>query len=250
MPSRVLLSQMTSKEAGEAIKEADFVILPTGATEQHSLHLPLSVDSIRAEELTKFLAENSDGLKLVVLPTLYYGLSEHHIHFPGTITLKDETYLKALFEIAWSLKQHGAKRFLIANFHGGNTQACQLACLRIERELGMKTYFVHWTSFARDIIDEYAKGVPWGHSGLHETSVILLFQPELVKKEEMREQEYSGPPIGEERPQTKSRPYFGKRYPTGGIGDPRLASAEFAKELVEKTTKRIVEALREDMKYE
>lgn len=249
MSKKVLIEEMTSEEAGKAIREADFVLLPTGSLEQHSLHLPLSTDSIRAEHLARYLAENSKDLKIVVLPTLKYGLSEHHINFPGTITLKDETYMNMIFEIAWSLKKHGAKRLLVMNFHGGNIQAIKLALLRVERELGLKTYFVHWTEFARDLIKEYGKEVPYGHSGFYETSMVMLFRPDLVREEKMREQEYRGPPR-RELPFTKVLAYFDERYPTGGIGDPRLASKEFAEKLVREVTDRILEALKEDIRYE
>ncbi len=250
MSKRVLLEEMTSEEAGKAIKEADFVILPAGSLEQHSLHLPLSTDSIRAEYLAKYLAENSENLKLVVLPTLKYGLSEHHIHFPGTITLKDETYMNLIFEIASSLKKHGAKRLLVMNFHGGNIQAIRLSLLRIERELGLKTYFVHWTEFARDLIKEYGKEVPYGHSGFYETSMVMLFRPDLVREEKMKEQEYKGPSRERDLPSTKVLAYFEERYPTGGIGDPRLASKDFAEKLVKEVTGRILQALKDDLKYE
>ncbi len=250
MNSRVLLEEMTSEEAGKTIREADFVILPAGSLEQHSLHLPLSTDSIRAEYLAKYLAENSEDLKMVVLPVLKYGLSEHHIRFPGTISLKEETYMNMIFEIALSLKKHGAKRLLVMNFHGGNIQAIRLALLRVERELGLKTYFVHWTEFARDLIEEYGKGVPYGHSGFYETSMMMLFRPELVRSDRIKEQEYRGPPRDRDLPLTKVLAYFDERYPTGGIGDPKLASKEFARRLVKVVTDRIIQALKEDMKFE
>jgi len=250
MNRRVLLEEMTSEEAGKAIKEADFVVLPAGSLEQHSLHLPLSTDSIRAEYLAKYLAENSGDLKIVVLPTLKYGLSEHHIRFPGTMSLKEETYMNMIFEIALSLKKHGAKRLLVMNFHGGNIQAIRLALLRIERELGLKTYFVHWTEFAKDLIDEYGKGTPYGHSGFYETSMVMLFRPDLVREDRIREQEYRGPPRDREVPTTKVLAYFDERYPTGGIGDPRLASKEFAEKLVKDVTERILQALKKDIEFE
>jgi creatinine amidohydrolase len=56
--SKKLLWEMTYEEARTAFEEADFVVLPTGSIEQHSIHLPVSVDSIRAEELTRYLVEH------------------------------------------------------------------------------------------------------------------------------------------------------------------------------------------------
>lgn len=100
MSGKVLLWDMTREEAERAVKEADFVVLPTGSTEQHSIHLPVSTDSIRAEELTKYLVEHSGGLRMVMLPTLYYGESLHHMHFGGTISLREGTYVEVLKDIA------------------------------------------------------------------------------------------------------------------------------------------------------
>ena len=183
MMDKVLLWEMTYEEAGEVFKEADFIVLPTGSIEQHSIHLPVSTDSIRAEELTRYLVNHSGGLKMVMLPTLYYGQSKHHIHFPGTITLDEETYIRVLKEIAWSIKQHEGKRLLIVNFHGGNVAPIQVARLIIEREIGLKVYFVQWSSFASDLIKEWMPDVPYGHSGFYETSMILKFRPDLVVRE-------------------------------------------------------------------
>jgi len=252
MTDKVLLWDMTYEEAGEAFKEADFIVLPTGSIEQHSIHLPVSTDSIRAEELTKHLVNNSGELKMVMLPTLCYGQSNHHIRFTGTITLKEETYVQVLKEIAWSVKQHGGKRLLIVNFHGGNVAPIQLARLMIERDIGLKVYFVGWSSFASDMVKEWAPDVPYGHSGFYETSMILEFRPDLVQKEKMKKQEQRFHHQIRERQSTRgtAAAYFDDNYITGGIGDPTLASADLAKKIIPETTRRIVEALIEDMKYE
>ncbi len=252
MTDKVLLWDMTYEEAGEAFKEADFIVLPTGSIEQHSIHLPVSTDSIRAEELTKYLVNNSRELKMVMLPTLHYGQSNHHIHFTGTMTLKEETYIQVLKDIAWSVKQHGGKRLLIVNFHGGNVAPIQVARLMIERAVGLKVYFVGWSSFARDMVKEWAPDVPYGHSGFYETSMILEFRPDLVRREKMKKQEQRFYQQISERQPTRgtAAAYFDDNYITGGIGDPTLASADLAKKIIPETTRRIVEALIEDMRYE
>jgi len=249
---KIFLWDMTREEAEKAIKEADFIVLPTGSIEQHSIHLPLSTDSIRAEELTRYLAMHSGNLKMVVLPTLVYGQSLHHIHFGGTISLREETYIDVLKDIAWSVKQHGGKRLLIINYHGGNIVPIQLARMQIERDIGLKVYFVGWTSFASDIVNEWLPGIPYGHSGFYETSMILYFRPDLVKKEKMVKQECRYERKKPDRPVTRdtTAAYFDAQYITGGIGDPTLAKAELAETLIPEVTERIIKALEEDMKYE
>jgi len=258
---KYLIIEMTSEEAEKAITKSDFVVLPTGSIEQHSKHLPLSTDSILAEMLTKHLAENSEDLRFVVLPTLCFGISEHHIHFPGTITLQTDTYQRVIYEIGWSLKQHGVKRFLIINFHGGNIEPIKLARLRLERELRLKTYYIDWGVYCQDIVKKSAGRTIYGHSGLLETSLMLFLRPDLVRKEKMQKQEQTRPDavnteeiydekLQASRPVTRVFPYFEENWPTGGLGDPTIASVEFARELIDKETKRIEEALKKDMKYE
>jgi len=252
MLEKVLLWEMTREEAEEAIKGADFVVLPTGSIEQHSVHLPVSTDSIRAEELTKYLALHSEGLRMVVLPNLTYGESLHHMRFPGTISLRNETYMQVIKDIAWSVKQQGGRRLLVINYHGGNMAPIQLARTEIEREIGLKVYFVGWTSFAADLVKEWFPGVPYGHACFYETSMILQFRPDLVDKEKIRKQEHRHRFETPNRPVTRdpAAAYFGDQYVTGGIGDPTLAKAELAQKIIPEVTERIVKALKEDMKHE
>jgi creatinine amidohydrolase len=252
MTEKVFLWDMTYEEAGKAFKEADFIVLPTGSMEQHSIHLPVSVDNIRAEELTKYLVTHSGDLKMVMLPTLYYGQSNHHMRFPGTITLSEETYIKVLKEIAWSVKQHGGERLLIVNFHGGNVAPIQVARLMIERDVGLKVYFVPWSAFGSDIVKEWAPYVPFGHSGFYETSMILKYRPDLVVREKMKKQEQRFYRERGERMPTRgtAAAYFDDNHITGGIGDPTLADAELAEKIIPVVNQRIIDALKEDMKYE
>ena len=60
---------MAWKEYSSKTKDG-IIILPVGATEQHSAHLPLGVDSIITENVALTLAEEIDAL---VAPPLYYG---------------------------------------------------------------------------------------------------------------------------------------------------------------------------------
>jgi creatinine amidohydrolase len=251
--SKLLLWDMTYEEARAAFEEADFVVLPTGSIEQHSIHLPVSVDSIRAEELTRYLVENSGGLKMIMLPTLVYGQSLHHIRFPGTVTLTEETYMNVIKDIAWSVKQHGAKRLLIVNYHGGNVAPIEVTRLVIERERGLKVYLVKWSEYASETVKAWAPGVDYGHSGFYETSMILKFRPDLVQKDKYKVQEtrHDSKMMGGRTPtRAPSAAYFDDNYITGGIGDPSLSSVELADKVIPMATEKIVEALKEDMRRE
>ncbi len=248
-----LLGELTWEEAGEAIREADFIFLPTGSLEQHSLHLPLLTDTIRAENLTRLLAEKawSEGLKVYVLPALPYGVSEHHMHFPGTVSVDPEAYIAFIESIGKSLARHGAKRLAIFNFHGGNLAPLQVAVAKITSRYNLRTYVFVWTQFARKYIEELLEPEKrWGHACEHETSMIMLFRPDLVRREKIRKPSI----VSLEVEGVDARPivfhYFDEISDTGGLGDPTKASAEKAREIIEKTNSDLVKVLKEIIEYE
>jgi creatinine amidohydrolase len=239
------LSGMTWEDAEEAIPEADFVVLPTGSVEQHSLHLPVTVDTLRAESLSRELVEAAPDhdLSMVRLPTLPYGYSEHHMNFAGTVTLSGDTYQRVIVDIGESIAEHGAERLAVVNCHGGNNAPFTLAADRIQRDHGVKTSLVHWTDFARDRLEERF-GEKWGHAGDHETSVIELFYPDLVRTEKKE------PQVRKARFEARKYTYFDDITEQGGRGDPTQSDPEFLEDVVAETTETILSALKSDMKQE
>lgn len=236
------LSRYTWEGAGPAIQDADFVALPSGSIEQHSIHLPLSVDSIRATELTKRLAAAAPeyDLSIVVLPTLPYGYSEHHMSYPGTITLSANTYQEVIVDIGESVARHNGRRFLIVNFHGGNREPLKLAGDRLQRDHNLPTHVVNWTDFIREDLEDRF-GDSWGHAGDHETSAMEHLAPRLVNE-------------GKKEPQTRVDEFETRRYAyfdelteQGGLGDPTNADPEAFSELIPVANERILTTLKSDM---
>jgi creatinine amidohydrolase len=100
----------------EYLRHDDRIVLPVGSTEQHA-YLSLETDNLIAENLA---VEAADPLGIPVLPVLAYGLTQGFAAFPGSPTLRLDTYGAVLCEIVGSLHGQGFRRFLIANGHGGN----------------------------------------------------------------------------------------------------------------------------------
>ncbi|MCO8246443.1 MULTISPECIES: creatininase family protein [unclassified Haladaptatus] len=239
------LGGMTWEDAETAIPDADFVVLPTGSVEQHSLHLPVTVDTLRAESLSREIVEAAPDhdLSMVRLPTLPYGYSEHHMNYPGTVTLSGDTYQRVVVEIGESMANHGAERLLVLNCHGGNRAPLTLAADRIQRDHGVKTSFVHWTDFARDRLKERF-GEEWGHAGDHETSAIELFYPDLVRTEKKE------PQVRKADFEARQYTYFDDITEQGGLGDPTQSDPEFLGEVVAETNADILAALKSDIDQE
>ena len=229
------LERMTWEDAASAFEAADYVVLPCGSTEQHSLHLPTSVDTLRSSYLTDELAERAPDhdLELLVLPPLPYGYSEHHLPFAGTITLDAGTYQDVVVQIGRSVKEHGGDRFLITNFHAGNIEPHKLAIDRLQREHDLPTRYVNWTDFARDELEERF-GDEWGHAGEHETSVIEHYCPELVRDEKKKPQTMHG------SEESEAFRYFDDLTVEGGLGDPTASDPTFIAEVIAETTDRIL----------
>jgi creatinine amidohydrolase len=97
----------------------DRVVLPVGSTEQHA-YLSLETDNILAERMS---LEAAEPLGIPVLPVLAYGITPGFAAYPGSPSLRLETFAAALRDILESLYGQGFRRFLIANGHGGNTPA-------------------------------------------------------------------------------------------------------------------------------
>ena len=101
------------------LRHDDRIVLPVGSTEQHA-YLSLETDNIIAERLA---VEAAEPLRIPVLPVLAYGITPGFGAFPGSPTLRLETFIAVVREILESLYGQGFRRFAIVNGHGGNTSA-------------------------------------------------------------------------------------------------------------------------------
>ena len=124
----------------EYLRRDDRCVLPLGSTEQHA-YLSLAVDSILAERLA---VEAAEPLGVPVFPVLAYGITPYFRAFPGTVTLRAQTYLAIVRDLLDSIAEHGFKRILIVNGHGGNAPAQGLVGEWLADHPGMRIKFHNW----------------------------------------------------------------------------------------------------------
>ena len=146
----------------EYLKRDDRAVLPLGSTEQHA-YLSLSVDSILAERLA---VEAAEPLGVPVFPVLAYGITPYFRAFPGTITLRVETYMSILRDILDAMAEQGFKRILIVNGHGGNTPAQGLVGEWMADHPGVRIKFHNWWNAPKvraqvQAIDPIASHASW-----------------------------------------------------------------------------------------
>jgi creatinine amidohydrolase len=172
------LPHMTRPEVEDLLTRTDMVIIPVGAMEQHALHLPMGTDFISGVERAKMIAQETDVL---VAPILLLGQSPYHMGFAGTITLRSETLQAVYFEAVLSLLQHGFKRFLFLNAHGGNRATVGFLVDRINQETA--GIALDLGSAAAPFMTVSPQSTPTmldRHAGVSETSRMMYLAPDLV----------------------------------------------------------------------
>ena len=122
----MLLERLTWEEAKQRLTPATAILVPTGATEQHGPGATFAVDYARAEGAAALIAERLEPEGLV-LPGIRFAVSPHHLPFPGTVSVDEETFMALVTDIVHAMAHHGARRILFVNGHGGNTPALTMA---------------------------------------------------------------------------------------------------------------------------
>lgn len=156
------ISEMNWSMVEEYLERDDRCALPLGSTEQHA-YLSLSVDSILSERLA---VEAAEPLGIPVFPVLPYGITPYFRAFPGTITLRVETYLSILRDILDAMAEQGFKRIVIVNGHGGNTPAQGLIGEWLADHPGVRIKFHNWWNAPKvwsqvQAIDPVASHASW-----------------------------------------------------------------------------------------
>jgi creatinine amidohydrolase len=204
----------------------DTVVIAFGATEQHGPHLPLATDALIGDHLARLIADRLDAF---VAPTVRVGCSEHHLEFPGTLSLSESTFHQVVADIVRSLARGGFRRIVLLPTHGGNFGPLASALDKLGPIDGVQIHALTdlgaLFAIAQVGVEEY--GVALGEGGLHagewETSMLMAIHPELVRIDR-GEAGYTGDM------ESAIGAIFGAGVHSvaanGVIGDPAQASAE------------------------
>jgi creatinine amidohydrolase len=191
MSDALLLEEMTWPQIGQALEAGRrTVVVAVGAIEQHGPHLPLSVDAVRGDRLALEVA-NRIGSAFVA-PTIRVGCSEHHMGFPGTLTLRRSTLEAICLDYVVSLARHGFERVCLVPSHGGNfgplaemledLRAAVAPDCRVDAYCDLVGFLHLWQGAVERVAPAMAERVG-GHADLAETSEMLCIKPELVRRD-------------------------------------------------------------------
>ena len=156
------IAEMNWMMVEEYLRRDDRCVLPLGSTEQHA-YLSLSVDSILAERLA---VEAAEPLGVPVFPVQAYGITPYFRGFPGTVSVRVQTYLALVRDLLDSIAGHGFKRILIVNGHGGNVPAQGLVGEWLADHPGIRIKFHNWWNAPKvwaqiQAIDPVASHASW-----------------------------------------------------------------------------------------
>lgn len=178
------LSRMPYSRMAELPVDRRLALLPTGATEAHGPHLPLSTDVIIAEAMAEAGAARLAALGWVplILPPLAYTAAPFAAAFPGTISVAPETVTALVVDIARALSRQEVRALVIANAHfdPAHLGALYAAIERARAEELLPIVFPDVTRkpWALRLTEEFKSGAC--HAGQYEGSIVLAARPELV----------------------------------------------------------------------
>jgi creatinine amidohydrolase len=224
---------LTAADLRAQAEAGAIVVLPVASMEQHGPHLPVGVDTILSEAVCQAAAEAVAGdPAVVVAPTLWCGMAEHHMAFGGTFTFDIPTYRSVLHCLLKSIARGGFKRVLIVNGHGGNIAALSAFLPDIAGEIGLSVRVTTYFEQARAALAEALEDQDGVHHACEaETSMMMVAASDSVRREKLAEAHgpahSSAPPPGIARYRS-----FRDITPSGVIGDARRSSVAKGEKLM------------------
>lgn len=177
MPSR---PYVLAESNWKSVKETPFevAILPWGATEPHNYHLPYGTDNYESAALAERAAEFAwnKGAKVVVLPTVPFGVNTGQLDLKLAINMNPSTQQAVLTDVATAIAGQAIRKLVILNSHGGNDFRQMIRELQPKLDLFICT--INWWTCVKgsDYFDE-----PGDHAGEMETSLMMSLQPDLLR---------------------------------------------------------------------
>ena len=225
------------------------VVLPVGSTEDHGHHLPLDVDTFVVSEVCEAAAKRIPD-EVLLLPSLPYGFEDHHMDFPGTITVGDEHLLHFVLDITRSVAHHGFRKILIVNGHGSNSPILELAARRTVIET--EAHCALLMGGAAEV-EKVRESEVLSHADEIETSVYLHLNAEAVQMDKAARDEkmpvgryyWRGSLKGKGASPLKMMDHWSRVSDTGVIGDATLATREKGELVFEAAAAQLAEIIRE-----
>jgi len=234
----LLLPNMTQPDAAAALARGTAIIV-TGSVEQHGGHLPLGTDHYAALTIGLRVA---DRIQAPVFPLTAVGVAPYHLPWPGTLTVRPQTMIDLMVDVAGGLSAAGATKLLVVNWHEGNTPTVRLAADEIQRSFPVRVVIAETHIITNGLFPDEME---FTHAGSMETAAVLAHDEGLVDLDRMLD----GDPV---EIGTDGHALFRRRdvFPimrdfrevaaTGWYGTPGSVSPERARQIMDEVADHVV----------
>jgi creatinine amidohydrolase len=235
----IRMEDMNWPDIEEAISHGfKTVVIGIGSNEQHGPHLPLKTDTAISDEIAFRVASKLENA--LMAPTIRVGCSEHHMTFPGTISLRASTLSAIIQDYVSSLQKHGFETIILLPFHGGNFIPAQKAISEL-REKYSDCRILGYTDLKSFVDAQFRIAAEFeitpeeggAHGGEIETSMMMALAGGLVQKDRFAPG-YLGP-LGDNEIKIIMEKGMPSLSEVGVLGDPTNADAERGEQYLEKT---------------
>lgn len=243
------LSLSAWPEVAAYLRSSDTIVIPIGSTEQHGPSGLIGTDALCPEGIAR-AAEARRPADVLLAPTFSVGSAQHHLGFPGSITLRPSTMIAALNDWIASLTRHGFRRLYFLNGHGGNVAPVKTAFVEWYAQFSLSGGDAGTALVVRNWWDLGGVGqactelygeTHGSHATPSEVAVTYALFPETEAR--LRPEGKLDPPIAPRGTFGDARDYR-RRFPDGRIGsDPTLATGEDGRRLIDMAAGALLEEL-------
>jgi creatinine amidohydrolase len=238
------LFELASPDVTERLASNGMAVLPLGSVEQHGPHLPCGTDTIASESVARALAERVDALYVPFCP---YGVTPIHAGYPGTVSVRRQTFEALLTDVSAELIAMGATRLVYVNWHELNTPSADAVAIELQDKTGARVYIAQACYVARRLFRD--DGGELTHGGGIEALAVLAHDPSLVRFERVTAPDRP-PGARAADVMRRSREVYGfvtdvmEVAPEGWHGDPGWATPERAAKFPDAVVDDIITSLR------
>ena len=244
---KIFWQEMWRHEFEDAVLHDPVVIVPTGSVEQHGPHCPMDVDIVGPFAMAVATAQRVSDFPVIVAPPVWSGFTHYNMGFPGTISLRLETYQNLLADVLRSICANGFPRIVVINGHGGNNAPNHAVTAQISSDDVFPISFSYWQAAVAEMREwsDTDEGQV-GHGGEWETSLQLYLRPHLIDRSKMVADVFPNP---YSRNLTAFAQYAERRRDTekqtGVMGNPLVATAEKGELLFKAVVDKLVQLVTE-----
>jgi creatinine amidohydrolase len=253
MKDTVLLEELSWPDVQEALAAGvRTVVIVVASIEQHGPHLPTMTDTAIGHAVGERVARKLGHALLA--PVIRPGCSDHHLAFPGSLSIPRETLIETVLAYVRSLAPHGFQNFVLFSSHGGNFDALEEAARRLRDEWTPKNVRIAAYAGRAALLDMMqvmnaaaeSLGVRQDADALHaeltETSIMMVRHPALVAKDRFAQGR-----MGKIDADELFKGGLKALTPNGILGDARAATPEIGAAVLERLSDHLAAFARREL---